>query len=105
MTSMLVRQLEPRVKEQFQFIAAQNGRSMEQELRLLITRFVDLPVESRSALIPLALMPLPRWYEDLGDVRLRLYDVPLQALPERMSVFRIAAFPEDKGTGKNHDHC
>ena len=62
MPNITLRQIEPAVVDQIKVIAAQNGRSMQQELRLLVNRFASLPAESRQALTPLAALQVPEWY-------------------------------------------
>ena len=63
---------------------------MESELRMLIVRFVDLPVESRRDLLPLAVLPLPAWYEELEECRMLIGEADRSCLPERISTFRAA---------------
>ena len=88
MPNITLRQIEPTVVEQIKVIAAQNGRSMQQELRLLVNRFASLPAESRQSLTPLAVLPVPEWYTKLWNIRLDIGTVPDAALPQRKSPFR-----------------
>ncbi|WP_035763579.1 hypothetical protein [Arthrobacter sp. H20] len=88
MPNLTIRQVDADVVDQIKVIAAHNGRSMQQELRLLVNRFVNLPIESRRALTPIAALPLPEWYTKLWNVRLSVGAVPNSALPLRKSQFR-----------------
>lgn len=88
--SVTVRQLSTGVVDQVKLIAASNGRSMECELRMLIVRFVDLPVESCRELLPLAVLPLPVWYEGLWEYRTLIGATDRSSLPKRVSAFRAA---------------
>ena len=99
MPNITLRQIEPTVVEQIKVIAAQNGRSMQQELRLLVNRFASLPAESRQSLTPLAVLPVPEWYTKLWNIRLDIGTVPDAALPQRKSPFRRLE-PGQAGVGQ-----
>ncbi|MHA7292375.1 FitA-like ribbon-helix-helix domain-containing protein [Arthrobacter sp. HLT1-21] len=93
MPNLTIRQVDSDVVNQVKVIAAQNGRSMQQELRLLVNRFVSLPVESRRALLPIAALPLPEWYIKLWHIRTDIGSVTHTALPVRRSQFRHLEMP------------
>lgn len=93
MPSISVRGVDQHTLDELKRIAASNGRSMQAELRLLLHRFAALPWESRLADCPVSMMPLPRWYTDLVDVRTDFDGLTIDHLPRRRSPFRTLPVP------------
>ena len=72
MPSISIRNVDQHTLDELKRIAASNGRSLQAELRALLDQFAALPWESLLADYQLSMMPLPRWYTDLADVRIEL---------------------------------
>ena len=67
MTTLTVRRLDPEVKERLRVRAAQHGRSMEEEVRQILTEACAAESEPRNAFDLLR-----RHFVDLGGVDLEL---------------------------------
>lgn len=93
MPSISVRGIDQHTLDDLKRIAASNGRSVQSELRLLLQQFAALPWESRLADCPVLMMPLPRWYADLVDVRMDFAGLTAGQLPQRRSPFRMLTEP------------
>jgi hypothetical protein len=89
MPSISVRGVDQHTLDELKRIAASNGRSVQAELRALLEQFAALPWESRLADCPLPMVPLPRWYTDLADVRMDFAGLTTDLLPARRSPFRM----------------
>lgn len=70
-SAVSIRNLDDRVKERIRLRAARHGRSMEAEMRAILTEAVSEPGED-TGLVP-ALMD---WFGELGGVEL---DIPARA--------------------------
>ncbi len=70
MPTFTVRYLEPEVLGQLRVLAARNGRSMQAELKIMILRHLDSPAVQAEdpARIPIALLKVPKWYDELFEV-------------------------------------
>ncbi len=70
MPSLTVRYLEPEVLRELRILAARNGRSMQAELKIMILRHMDSPEAQAEdpARIPIALLKVPKWYDELFEV-------------------------------------
>ena len=89
MPSISVRGIDQTTLDELKRIAASNGRAVQAELRALLLQFAALPWESRLADYPLPMLPLPRWYTDLADVRMDFAGLTMDQLPPRRSPFGI----------------
>lgn len=79
MASVSVRDLDDEVKSRLQVRAAENGRSMEAEIRAILSRAVSDPTDRQDLFTVLHAR-----FDDLGGVELEL--------PERREVPRGPAF-------------
>ncbi|GAB3546361.1 hypothetical protein GCM10027404_06630 [Arthrobacter tumbae] len=93
MPSISVRDVDQHTLDELKRIAASNGRSLQAELRALLDQFAALPWESRLADYPFSMMPLPRWYTDLAEVRTDFAGLTISQLPRRRSPFRMLREP------------
>jgi hypothetical protein len=88
MPNISIRGVDQPTVDELKRIAASNGRSMQAELRILLGHFASLPWESRLADCPVSMLPLPRWYTELSEIRLNFAGLSLDRLPARRSPFR-----------------
>lgn len=100
MPSVSVRGVDQHTLDELKRIAASNGRSVQAELRALLKQIAALPWESRLGDDPLPMLPLPRWYTDLANVRMDFAGLTLDQLPPRRSPFRmltarVRSLPQD----------
>ncbi|GAA2175596.1 hypothetical protein GCM10009784_18600 [Arthrobacter parietis] len=93
MPSISIRNVDQHTLDELKRLAASNGRSLQAELRALLDQFAALPWESRLADYPLSMMPLPRWYTDMADVRIDFAGLTISQLPPRRSPFRMLREP------------
>lgn len=79
MSALSIRNLDDRVKERLRIRAARHGRSMEAEIRVILTNAVAEPGEA-----PGLLQALTDRFAELGGVEL---DLPPRATPARAAEF------------------
>ncbi|MDJ0356543.1 hypothetical protein [Paenarthrobacter sp. PH39-S1] len=99
MSSVTVRYLDPEVVAQLRVLAAQNGRSMQVELKVMILRHLDSPTAQGPdpSSIPIALLKVPQWYEELFESQAMAFALGGAHLPPRISTMHMVAATHDPG--------